>query len=151
MNTADRSIALVDSALRRRFYFAGFLPTRASRSSPCSSSWLEANGLHPNAAALLEALNDAIEDEDFSIGPSYFMTARRQRLPTSSGSGSTRSCRCSRSTSTGPTEDLEAEFELDRAPPSASKPMRIDLTAWSEQVEDLPAEVRDRAHAIRHQ
>lgn len=37
--------------------------------------WLEANELDPEPAVLLDALNDAINDEDFSIGPSYFMTA----------------------------------------------------------------------------
>jgi len=74
MNTADRSIALVDSALRRRFYFAGFLP-REEPIKSVLSNWLEANELQPEPAILLDALNEAIGDEDFAIGPSYFMTA----------------------------------------------------------------------------
>ena len=74
MNTADRSIALVDSALRRRFYFAGFLP-REEPVKSVLSNWLEANHLQPEPATLLDSLNEAIGDHDFSIGPSYFMTA----------------------------------------------------------------------------
>ncbi|MDQ3662111.1 MAG: AAA family ATPase [Actinomycetota bacterium] len=74
MNTADRSIALVDSALRRRFYFAGFLP-REEPVKSVLSNWLEANNLQPEPATLLESLNEAIGGQDFSVGPSYFMTA----------------------------------------------------------------------------
>ncbi len=74
MNTADRSIALVDSALRRRFYFVGFLPTREPVKSVLRK-WLERHELDPEPAALLDKLNEAIGgDDDFSIGPSYFMT-----------------------------------------------------------------------------
>jgi len=73
MNTADRSIALVDSALRRRFYFLGFIPT-AAPVDRVLGNWLAANDLDPEPAALLRALNAAIDDEDFAIGPSYFIT-----------------------------------------------------------------------------
>jgi len=72
MNTADRSIALVDSALRRRFDFIHLDPT----SEPCSEilpRWLNKNGL-PNAAAdLLVNLNNRLKDHDYSVGPAYFM------------------------------------------------------------------------------
>lgn len=73
MNTADRSIALVDSALRRRFYFVGLIPTREPIDRVLTE-WLNANDLDPEPAALLDSLNQAIDDEDFSIGPSYLMT-----------------------------------------------------------------------------
>jgi MoxR-like ATPase len=73
MNTADRSIALVDSALRRRFYFVGLVPTREPVKSVLQK-WLERHELDPEPAALLDKLNEAIGEEDFSIGPSYFMT-----------------------------------------------------------------------------
>ena len=41
MNTADRSIALVDAALRRRFYFVPFIPT-AEPVKDVLGKWLEA-------------------------------------------------------------------------------------------------------------
>jgi hypothetical protein len=78
MNTADRSIALVDSALRRRFYFVSFMP----REEPLRSvlpKWLAKYNLSDEPARLLAALNEALEAEpnvgdEFAIGPSYFMT-----------------------------------------------------------------------------
>ena len=79
MNTADRSIALVDSALRRRFYFQGLVPTRPPVNE-LLRKWLDRHGLEPDPADLLDELNRAIGDEDFSIGPSYFM-ARDGREP----------------------------------------------------------------------
>lgn len=77
MNTADRSIALVDSALRRRFYFQGLIPTRPPVNE-LLRTWLNEHGLEPDPADLLDELNRAIGDEDFSIGPSYFMARHGQ-------------------------------------------------------------------------
>lgn len=73
MNTADRSIALVDSALRRRFFFEELSPTKPPIDAVLEQ-WLAVHDHDPNAAVLLRTLNDAIDDEDFSIGPSYFIT-----------------------------------------------------------------------------
>ncbi len=73
MNTADRSIALVDSALRRRFHFVELSPT----SPPVNDvlrRWLAKHDLNRMPADLLNALNAAIGDDEFAIGPSYFMT-----------------------------------------------------------------------------
>ena len=75
MNTADRSIALVDSALRRRFYFVPFLPAE-SPIKDVLEKWLRAEGLDTEPARLLRRLNEAIGAQEFSIGPSYFMAAR---------------------------------------------------------------------------
>lgn len=72
MNTADRSIALVDAAMRRRFAFKALHPsTEPTRSM--LDKWLAAKGLPDTTARLLGRLNELIEDEDFKIGPSYFM------------------------------------------------------------------------------
>ena len=76
MNTADRSIALVDSALRRRFYFVGFFPREAPLRTVLRD-WLQAND-YPNEAAELQrelnaALADSGADEEFAIGHAYFM------------------------------------------------------------------------------
>jgi 5-methylcytosine-specific restriction protein B len=76
MNTADRSIALLDAALRRRFAFFELSPNAAPIRS-LLGNWLERHGLDPDPAALLETLNamlmDADGDADLAIGPSYFM------------------------------------------------------------------------------
>lgn len=72
MNTADRSIALVDVALRRRFYFIEFSPVKPPVSEVLRR-WLEEHRLDPEPAHLLERLNREIGDDDFCIGPSYFM------------------------------------------------------------------------------
>lgn len=77
MNTADRSIALVDAALRRRFYFVPFMPTEAPVRDVLPA-WLKDMGLDDRPARLLAALNEAIANEEIAIGPSYFMTADSQ-------------------------------------------------------------------------
>lgn len=73
MNTADRSIALVDGAMRRRFFFFEFFPQRPPIAG-LLAQWLTSRGLPPDAANLLDTLNDQIGDDDFAIGPSYLMT-----------------------------------------------------------------------------
>jgi 5-methylcytosine-specific restriction protein B len=75
MNTADRSIALVDAAMRRRFYFQGLFPT-APPVDGLLSRWLARQGLSAEPAELLAELNARIDDQDFAIGPSYLMTKR---------------------------------------------------------------------------
>jgi hypothetical protein len=72
MNTADRSIALVDAALRRRFYFVEFSPTEPPVKDVLAR-WLEEHDLDREPALLLDRLNEQIGADDFAIGPSYFM------------------------------------------------------------------------------
>ncbi|WP_225830426.1 DUF4357 domain-containing protein [Streptomyces sp. NK08204] len=72
MNTADRSIALVDAAMRRRFAFVELSP-RTEPTSGLLRRWLKSEGRDAAPADLLEALNARIDDADFRIGPSYLM------------------------------------------------------------------------------
>jgi MoxR-like ATPase len=72
MNTADRSIALVDAALRRRFYFVPFMPAEEPVRGVLRR-WLDTHGLDHEPAMLLDALNAEIGDSEMAIGPSYFM------------------------------------------------------------------------------
>ncbi|CAL9385352.1 DUF4357 domain-containing protein [Streptomyces sp. enrichment culture] len=72
MNTADRSIALVDAAMRRRFAFVELSP-RTEPTSGLLRRWLEREGKDTEPADLLDALNARINDPDFRIGPSYLM------------------------------------------------------------------------------
>ncbi|WP_249645212.1 McrB family protein [Nocardia sputi] len=75
MNTADRSIALVDAAMRRRFAWQGLFPSEVPVEGMLRR-WLEANEVPVDRADLLDALNDRIADRDVAIGPSYLMTPR---------------------------------------------------------------------------
>lgn len=72
MNTADRSIALLDAAMRRRFAFVELSPDREPTKS-LLARWSKHHGLGTVAADLLVELNRRIDDPDFRIGPSYFM------------------------------------------------------------------------------
>lgn len=67
MNTADRSIALLDTALRRRFEFVEMMPD-------CSLLNTDCEGV--NLRELLKAMNDRIEfllDREHTIGHSFFI------------------------------------------------------------------------------
>lgn len=73
MNTADRSIALLDAALRRRFFFIPFFP----HDEPIKDvlrNWLTSNkpGLEW-VADVVDRANQEIGDRNSGIGPSYFM------------------------------------------------------------------------------
>ncbi len=72
MNTADRSIALVDAAMRRRFAFLPLHPSEVP-TRDLLRRWLAGKDLPARTADLLDELNARIDDPDFKIGPSYFM------------------------------------------------------------------------------
>ncbi|MFJ9426528.1 AAA family ATPase [Streptomyces sp. NPDC101249] len=72
MNTADRSIALVDAAMRRRFAFVELSP-RTEPTAGLLARWLKREGKDLEPARLLDALNARVNDADFAIGPSYLM------------------------------------------------------------------------------
>ncbi|MDQ0635078.1 5-methylcytosine-specific restriction protein B [Arthrobacter pascens] len=75
MNTSDRSIALMDAAMRRRFAFRELHPAQRPVSEVLSG-WLlahKSNDLGQEPALLLQQLNKKINDASFSIGPSYLM------------------------------------------------------------------------------
>jgi 5-methylcytosine-specific restriction protein B len=75
MNTADRSIALVDAAVRRRFAFIELHPDEQPVRDVLGRWLAKESRDGDERAALLEALNALIgeQDHDFKIGPSYLM------------------------------------------------------------------------------
>jgi MoxR-like ATPase len=73
MNTADRSIALLDAALRRRFYFAPFFPSEPPIHG-LLRRWLALH--YPEltwVADVVDRANKLLDDADAAIGPSYFL------------------------------------------------------------------------------
>jgi 5-methylcytosine-specific restriction protein B len=80
MNSTDRSLAMIDYALRRRFYFWRLMPTESGQ-APVLRRWLDAQSeVSPLGRARLHdafvELNERISGnlgEDYQIGHSYFM------------------------------------------------------------------------------
>lgn len=75
MNTADRSIALVDAAMRRRFAWQPLFPGEPPVADMLRR-WLARHNLPAHIADLLDVLNAAIGDRDAAVGPSYLMNRR---------------------------------------------------------------------------
>ncbi|MCY3913241.1 MAG: AAA family ATPase [Chloroflexi bacterium] len=76
MNTADRSIALVDAALRRRFFFVPFFPDEPPVEGLLRRWLLEKKPTMLWVADVVDAANKILDDlemRDMAIGPSYFM------------------------------------------------------------------------------
>lgn len=76
MNTADRSIALIDAALRRRFYFVPTFPNEGPMEGLLDRWLAEAN--EPGwVGELVTMVNDdltaVLGRSDLQLGPSYFM------------------------------------------------------------------------------
>ena len=72
MNTADRSIALMDTALRRRFKFEEMLPDY----DLLKDIFVEDEGVKVNIGAMLKAINERIEylyDREHTIGHAVFL------------------------------------------------------------------------------
>lgn len=79
MNTADRSIALVDAALRRRFYFVPFFPDEPPVEGLLRRWLLEEKPTMLWVADVVEAANQILKDldkRDMAVGPSYFMNKK---------------------------------------------------------------------------
>ncbi|MBM6622123.1 AAA family ATPase [Micrococcaceae bacterium RIT802] len=72
MNTSDRSIALLDTAMRRRFSFVELHPAKYPIDAVLAR-WLDRHGLGKEPADLLALANAQIGAADFRIGPSYLM------------------------------------------------------------------------------
>lgn len=78
MNTADRSLAMLDYALRRRFAFFEFVPAFDTEGF-CQYRQSKGNKKFDNIITAIEKLNVAIEEDEtlgrgFRIGHSYFCT-----------------------------------------------------------------------------
>ncbi|WP_172200030.1 AAA family ATPase [Saccharibacillus qingshengii] len=75
MNTADRSIARLDTALRRRFTFAEMMP------QPKLLSSLKIKGTELNPEKMLEIINRRIEalyDREHMLGHAYFLGLKNE-------------------------------------------------------------------------
>ena len=75
MNTADRSIAAIDTALRRRFTFIEMMPDYTALKNTDGTP-IEVEGV--NIAKMLEIMNRRIEvlyDREHTIGHAYFMAS----------------------------------------------------------------------------
>jgi len=85
MNTADRSIALVDAALRRRFHFVPFFPDSGPMAG-LLGRWLDRKDEPAWIGRLVDAVNnelkEILEGSHLSLGPSHFMKEYGSSLDT---------------------------------------------------------------------
>ena len=80
MNTADRSIALVDLALRRRFHFVEFHPNKPPIQG-LLGRWLAKHELDEEfgwVENVIQKANEKLDDRHAALGPSYFMPRDRK-------------------------------------------------------------------------
>ena len=75
MNTADRSIALIDAALRRRFYFVPFMPSEAPIDGLLRRWLIRHKSEMQYVADYVDHANEMLDNRDSAIGPSHFMKA----------------------------------------------------------------------------
>lgn len=73
MNSADRSIALVDYAIRRRFAFVKFFPNYELVDSISDCTALDGIKVEVLLKSINKKLYDVIKDEDILLGHSYFI------------------------------------------------------------------------------
>lgn len=77
MNTADRSLALMDTALRRRFDFVEMMPNyKVLHNEEGSSFKVESDGFEIDLARLLKTMNErisALYDREHQLGHAFLM------------------------------------------------------------------------------
>ncbi len=87
MNTADRSLALLDTALRRRFDFEPLFPnTSDAVGEPLAGLRVNIDGKVIDIPKMLTIINQRIEmlyDRDHSIGHAYFCTLKKSKMVSS--------------------------------------------------------------------
>lgn len=73
MNTADRSVALVDTALRRRFHFVPFFPDVAPINGVLRRWLADRNPQMSWVADVVDSANTRLAERHMAIGPSHFL------------------------------------------------------------------------------